>query len=127
MADRAVREALHRHNAPLATSSRPRPTSRALKIGSTPPPCSDQGLPGDVASLSISRRDAGDRVAGITDPVQLQRLLAQAVRSGDDVLSRAIAQAAVEQDDAATTNAFTAAYPDLQPAANDCGTRRARR
>ena len=37
-----------------------------------------KGLAGDVASLSISRRDAGDRVASITDTVQRQRLLAQA-------------------------------------------------
>ena len=39
------------------------------------------GLPGDVASLSIARRDAGDRIDDITDPSQRQALLAQAVRT----------------------------------------------
>ena len=54
------------------------------------------GLPGDVASLSIARRDAADRIANVTDPAGRQNLLAQAVRNGDTTLARAIAQAAVE-------------------------------
>src|SRR3954451_17325367 len=45
-----------------------------------------KGLSGDVASLAISRRDAGDRVDS-SDPSKLGDLLATAVRNGDDVLS----------------------------------------
>jgi hypothetical protein len=75
-----------------------------------------KGLAGDVASLSISRRDAGDRVASITDTVQRQRLLAQATRTGDDVLAHAIVEAAIASLDADTTNQFAAAYPALADA-----------
>ena len=74
------------------------------------------GLPGDVASLAISRRDAGDRVAQITDRGQLQALLATAVRNGDVVLSHAIAEAAITGGDADTTDMFSDAYPVLAPA-----------
>jgi hypothetical protein len=75
-----------------------------------------KGLPGDVASLAISRRDAGDRIAQLTDPIARQNLLATAVRSGDDVLARAIAQQAVETGDASTASAFQEAYPALSAA-----------
>ncbi len=74
------------------------------------------GLPGDVASLAISRRDAGDRVAQINDRGQLQALLATAVRNGDVVLSHAIAEAAITSGDQDTTNQFADAYPALEPA-----------
>lgn len=75
-----------------------------------------KGLPGDVASLAISRRDAGDRASNITDPIQRQRLLKQAARTGDDCLSRAIVQSAFDFNDPDTINAFMSAYPDLAPA-----------
>jgi hypothetical protein len=75
-----------------------------------------KGLPGDVASLSISRRDAGDRVAGITDSTQLRRLLDTAVRTGDEVLAHAIVEVAIGFSDTDTVDAFIAAYPDLADA-----------
>lgn len=75
-----------------------------------------KGLPGDVASLAISRRDAGDRASSVTDPIQRQQLLDQAARTGDDCLSRAIVQSAMDFNDADTVNAFMAAYPNLAPA-----------
>jgi hypothetical protein len=74
------------------------------------------GLPGDVASLAISRRDAADRVATISDRTQLQSLLAAATRSGDVVLAHAIAEAAITSGDVDTTNQFTDAYPNLADA-----------
>lgn len=76
-----------------------------------------EGLPGDAASLVISRRDAADRVAAITDRKELRELLARATRSGDEVLARAVAERAVENDDAATLNAFIADRPHLEAAA----------
>jgi hypothetical protein len=75
------------------------------------------GLAGDVASLAISRRDAADRVTAISDPSQLQALLAAAIRSGDVVLAHAIAEAAITSGDLDTTNQFTDAYPSLNDAA----------
>jgi hypothetical protein len=74
------------------------------------------GLAGDVASLSIARRDAGDRIADITDPAGRQALLAQAVRNGDNTLARAIAQSAVESGDLDTVNQFADAFPALNDA-----------
>jgi hypothetical protein len=74
------------------------------------------GLPGDVASLSIARRDAADRIANVTDPAGRQNLLAQAVRNGDTTLARAIAQAAVESSDLDTVNQFAEAFPNLNDA-----------
>lgn len=74
------------------------------------------GLAGDVASLSIARRDANDRVADITEPTERQALLAQAVRNGDFTLARALVQAAFDFNDVDTVNAFIAAYPNLNDA-----------
>ena len=74
------------------------------------------GLPVDVASLSIARRDAGDRIDDITDPSQRQALLAQAVRNGDTTLARALVQAAVESGDLDTVNQFAEAFPALNDA-----------
>ena len=74
------------------------------------------GLSGDPASLAISRRDAGDRVADITDPQQLCGLLATAVRNGDEVLAHAIAEAAVKSGDLSTTTLFQQSYPKLSDA-----------
>jgi len=76
-----------------------------------------KGLPGDAASLSISRRDAGDRVANITDPIQRQQLLESAARTGDDTLSRAIVASAMDFNDSDTVNQFMSLYPSLSPAA----------
>jgi hypothetical protein len=77
-----------------------------------------KGLPGDVASLTISRRDAGDRIADISDSTQMQRLLDQAVRNGDDVLAHAIVEKAITTGtgDSAVTESFMSAYPDLSDA-----------
>ena len=69
------------------------------------------GLQGDHATLSISRRDAAERVGKITDSTELQRVLAQANRNGDDTMCRAIADHAMSIGDAGTLNAFTAAQP----------------
>jgi len=74
------------------------------------------GLKGDVASLSISRRDAGDRVADENDTASLQRLLATATRIGDEPLARAIAEKALALGDADTLNQFTAGRPSLADA-----------
>jgi hypothetical protein len=85
------------------------------------------GLPGDVASLSIARRDANDRVADITEPTQRQALLAQAVRNGDVTLARALVQSAVDFNDVDTVNAFSAAYPALSDAVERLWTAQHRR
>jgi hypothetical protein len=84
------------------------------------------GLSGDVASLSIARRDAGDRVAAITDPSngdaatpnprQRSDLLAAALRNGDTTLARAVVQAAVESGDLGCVNQFVEAFPALNDA-----------
>jgi len=55
-----------------------------------------RGIAGDPASLTISRRDAGDRVAGLNARSELRELLQRATRSGDEVLARAVAERATE-------------------------------
>jgi hypothetical protein len=72
-----------------------------------------RGLPGDPATLTVSRRDAGERIADENDSIKLQRLLDDAILNGDNVFARAIAQKAVTNRDADTVTAFQAAYPDL--------------
>lgn len=72
-----------------------------------------RGLSGDAASLVISRRDAGDRVAEITNPQELRDLLTRATRTGDEVLARAIAERAMEIADTATLHQFVADRPQL--------------
>jgi len=72
------------------------------------------GLDGDPASLAISRRDAADRVASIQSVDELRTLLARATRSGDEVLARAVAERALENQDADTMNAFLADRPQLE-------------
>jgi hypothetical protein len=74
------------------------------------------GLAGDPATLTISRRDAGERVATEHDSIKLQRLLDQAALNGDDVLAHAIVESAVQSGDSDTVNAFMAAYPALADA-----------
>lgn len=79
------------------------------------------GIPGDAASLAMSRRDAGDRVEQLLsedgDPRRaLGELLQRANRSGDEVLCRAIVEAAIRIGDADTANAFSADRPALEAA-----------
>lgn len=76
-----------------------------------------KGLPGDSASLVISRRDAADRVARVESREELRDLLAQATRTGDEVLARAIAERAVRDADSKTMHAFVADRPELDAAA----------
>lgn len=73
-----------------------------------------RGVSGDPASLVISRRDAGDRVAGITEGKELRELLARATRSGDEVLARAVAERALEMGNAETLNKFIEDRPQLE-------------
>lgn len=74
------------------------------------------GLTGDPASLVISRRDAGDRVAAITTGEELRELMARATRSGDEVLARAAAERALEMGDTKTLNKFIEDRPQLEAA-----------
>lgn len=75
------------------------------------------GLSGDPASLAISRRDAGDRVAGAKDRSELQSILDRANRSGDEVLARAVAEKAYDNQDVDTLNRFLDTRPHLNDAA----------
>ncbi|HEX2577808.1 MAG TPA: hypothetical protein VHK88_15765 [Aquihabitans sp.] len=75
-----------------------------------------EGLPGDAATLVISRRDAADRVAKITDRNELRALLAQATRTGDEVLARAVAERAMAERDDKTLHAFCDDRPALDSA-----------
>ncbi len=72
-----------------------------------------KGLVGDPASLTISMRDAADRVDSIGNQVELKQVLERATRTGDEVLARAVVRKAVESRYADVVNAFTAARPDL--------------
>jgi hypothetical protein len=75
-----------------------------------------QGLQGDPATLTISRRDAAQRVEEENDSIRLQRLLAQASEIGDDVLSHAIAEKCVSIGDSDTVTLFQELYPQLSDA-----------
>lgn len=72
-----------------------------------------ESLPGDPASLSISRRDASDRVDQLETNEQALTLLRKASRSGDEVLARSIAQWAYEQQSMEVANAFLTDRPEL--------------
>lgn len=72
-----------------------------------------RGLPGDFAQLTMSRRDAADRVKGILRPDELMRELNSATRSGDEIMARAVAEQATAIGAADVVNAFTAARPAL--------------
>lgn len=74
-------------------------------------------LSGDAATLAISRRDASDRVSAIQSRDELRDLLARANRSGDEVLARAVAEKALDNQDMDTLNAFLADRPRLNDAA----------
>jgi hypothetical protein len=71
------------------------------------------GISGDPASLAISRRDAGDRVAAITSEADLRDLLQRATRTGDEVLARAVAERAMELENAEILHAFIGDRPHL--------------
>lgn len=75
------------------------------------------GIAGDATSLTISRRDAADRVSSIDNPDDLLDLLRRATRSSDEVLARAIAQHATENGYARVMHAFVADRPELDAAA----------
>jgi hypothetical protein len=75
-----------------------------------------KGLAGDQASLVISRRDAGDRVAQVTERAELRELLRRATRTGDEVLARAVAERAVTEEDVKTMEEFLNARPELESA-----------
>ncbi|NRQ51559.1 hypothetical protein [Aeromicrobium stalagmiti] len=70
-----------------------------------------KGLDGDVASLSISRRDAADRIASCEASAQVLELLRRATRSGDEVLARAAAEWGVEHRDPKVANEFLKTRP----------------
>ncbi|MCM0618749.1 hypothetical protein [Nocardioides bruguierae] len=72
------------------------------------------GLPGDAASLAISRRDASDRAESANGKEELLDLLSRATRSGDEVLARAVAEVAVRKRHAEVVNAFADDRPDLE-------------
>jgi hypothetical protein len=79
-----------------------------------------KGIPGDPAALATSLRDARDRVADLDlmgNPGQLGDALADAIRSGDTVMTRAIAETAIKSGDLDTTNAFVDANLNLADAA----------
>ena len=56
-----------------------------------------KGLAGDPATLTVSMRDARERIDAENDSIELQRILDDAALGGDDVFARAIAQKAVDQ------------------------------
>ena len=74
------------------------------------------GLSGDAASLAISMRDAADRVASAEDGDELAELLASATRRGDEVLARAVAERATEQQNAKVMETFLDDRPRLREA-----------
>lgn len=76
-------------------------------------------LPGDPASLTISRRDAMDRVARLEKSQEGIALLGQAVAIGDDVLARAVAHWGYERRDANVVNAYLNVRPQADAAMNE--------
>lgn len=75
-----------------------------------------EGLRGDAASLTISRRDAGDRVAAITDQAELAAILKRATRTGDEVLARAVGERACQIQSVDVMQEFLDARPALDKA-----------
>ena len=75
-----------------------------------------RGIAGDPASLMVSRRDAGDRVAGVNARSELRDLLQRATRSGDEVLARAVAERATELRYDDVMHQFLATRPALDAA-----------
>lgn len=75
------------------------------------------GVSGDAATLAISRRDAADRVAAAESEAERLRLLETATTSGDEVLARAVAEAAFRNRSQRAFEAFLADRPQLHDAA----------
>jgi hypothetical protein len=75
-----------------------------------------EGLPGDVASLAIARRDADDRVAQLETDAERFAFLAKVTRRGDEVLARAIAEFAYDTLNGKLLNEFLEPRPDLHEA-----------
>ena len=71
------------------------------------------GLSGDAASLAISSRDAGDRVAQIGSNEELRDALARATRNGDEVFARAVVEHAIHSGNRALVNDFLATRDSL--------------
>jgi hypothetical protein len=63
-------------------------------------------LAGDTGSLTISRRDAGERAAQLNSEQAALELLRRAERSGDEPLARAIVERAVDMRWVDVANAF---------------------
>lgn len=82
------------------------------------------GVAGDAASLAISRRDAGDRVASVNATGDLLDLLERADLSGDEVLARAVAERAYQQGNATVLERFLETRPALQEQAKRLWQRR---
>lgn len=71
------------------------------------------GLKGELGSLTISQRDAADRVAGVQSSHEALELLDRANRAGDEVLARAIAARALDSQWVEVANAFLEERPEL--------------
>ncbi len=71
------------------------------------------GLTGDSASLAISSRDAGDRVAQLSTTAELRDALQRATRNGDEVFARAVVEHAIHSGDRSLVNDFLATRDSL--------------
>jgi hypothetical protein len=85
-------------------------------------------VPGDRASVSISYRDAQDRAGALSNPHDAMYLLDTATRSGDELLSRAIASQGDTMGWTEVTDQYfgsrpaaAAAYAELQQLAPSLG------
>lgn len=74
-----------------------------------------EGISGDPGSLTISARDASDRVAQTDTRHELEHLLDSASSTGDEVLARAVARRAFEYGDNDLLDRFLSIRPELQP------------
>lgn len=83
-----------------------------------------EGVSGDAASLAISRRDAGDRVASVQSTDDLLKLLERANVSGDEVLARAVAERAYHDGNTRVLNRFLETRPELDEPATRLWKRR---
>lgn len=66
------------------------------------------------AALSVSFRDAQDRVAGVEKEDAALALLARAERSGDDILARAIVERGLAEGWLDVLNTYAAAHPGTE-------------
>lgn len=103
----SIRDDVARSLEKMARGARESEQRTAAKVFGT------TGLSGDPASLAISRRDAADRAASAETSSDLRNLLDRANRIGDEVLARAVAERAFEQQDVDVLNAFLETRPHL--------------